>query len=132
MMLHLRAFVAQVQGLFAQKKANGEFDAELQEHLRLLTERFVRQGMSAQDAAGAARRQFGNIALLQQRQRETRTLLSLAIFLARHLLRRAAVVEEPRVYRCGGFDSGTRHRRQHCDLFDCEWRAAESAAVSAP
>jgi len=79
-MLRMRAFVAQLQALFAQKKANGEFDDELQEHLRLLTERFVRQGMSTQDAASAARRQFGNIALLQQRQRETRTFLSLPIF----------------------------------------------------
>jgi hypothetical protein len=80
MMRRLRAFVARVQALFAQNKANGEFDDELQEHLRLLTERFVSQGMSPQDAASAARRQFGNIAILQQRQRETRTFLSLPTF----------------------------------------------------
>src|ERR1700733_12528445 len=79
-MLRLRALVAKVQALFAQNKANGEFDDELQEHLRLLTERFVRRGMSPKDAASAARCQFGNIALLQQRQRETRTFLSISIF----------------------------------------------------
>src|ERR1700733_7169810 len=79
-MLRLRALVAKVQALFAQNKANGEFDDELQDHLRLLTERFVRRGMSPKDAASAARCQFGNIALLQQRQRETRTFLSISIF----------------------------------------------------
>ncbi|HYK35051.1 ABC transporter permease [Alloacidobacterium sp.] len=74
----VRVFVAKVQALFWQRKANREFDDELQEHLRLLTERFVSQGMSPENATAAARRQFGNTALLQQRQREARTFLSLS------------------------------------------------------
>ena len=65
-----RVFLAQVQARFTLKKADEELEDELQEHLRLLTERFVRQGMPPSEAAIAARRQFGNVALLQQRQRE--------------------------------------------------------------
>ena len=45
-------------------------------HLQLLTEQFIRQGMNPKDAWAAARRQFGNTTLLQQRHRESRTLLS--------------------------------------------------------
>jgi hypothetical protein len=67
-----------MQALFGQRRANREFDEELQQHLQLLTDRFVSQGMSRIDAADTARRQFGNATLLQQRQREARTFLSLS------------------------------------------------------
>src|SRR5262249_3911285 len=40
--------------------------------LRLLTERYVRQGMSEAEAARAARRQFGNATLLQEAHRDMR------------------------------------------------------------
>lgn len=68
--------MSRVGGLFSQKKAESEFDAELQAHLQLLTENFLHQGMNSQDADSAARRQFGNTTLLRQRQRESRAFLS--------------------------------------------------------
>src|SRR5271170_6424588 len=67
---------SRVSGLFRQKKAESEFDDEMQIHLQLLTEKFIRQGMGPEDADSAARRQFGNTALLRQRHRESRTFLS--------------------------------------------------------
>ena len=73
----LRIFVAKLQGLFSKRQADCDFDDEVRTHLRLLTERFIRQGMSAGEAASAARRQFGNTSLLQDRNREMRTLLLL-------------------------------------------------------
>ncbi len=72
----LRIFAAKVRAQFRQRAADCQFDEELQTHLQLLTERFVNQGMSSMDAESAARRQLGNVALLQQRQREARTFLS--------------------------------------------------------
>jgi len=51
-----------------------EFDDEMREHLRLLTERFVRQGMSPEDAAIAARRQFGNVTKLEEDRHELQTV----------------------------------------------------------
>jgi len=68
--------VSRVRGLFGRKEADSEFDREMQMHLQLLTEQFIRQGMNPKDAWAAARRQFGNTTLLQQRHRESRTLLS--------------------------------------------------------
>jgi putative ABC transport system permease protein len=41
----------------------------------MLTDQFIRQGMSPRDAYSAARCQFGNTTLLRQRHRESRTLL---------------------------------------------------------
>lgn len=48
----------------------------MREHLRLLTDRFVEQGMSREDAALAAHRQFGNTALVRDDRRALETLPS--------------------------------------------------------
>ncbi|HEY3938873.1 MAG TPA: ABC transporter permease [Bryobacteraceae bacterium] len=72
--------MAKIQGLFRNRAKDSDFDDEMRTHLRLLTERFVRQGMTPSDAVFAARRQFGNAGLLQQDHREMRTFLSLETF----------------------------------------------------
>lgn len=74
----LRIFVARLGGVFAQGKAGAELDEELETHLALLAERFAAQGMTTEEAAAAARKQFGNSTLLRERHREARSLLSLA------------------------------------------------------
>src|SRR5262249_45929226 len=72
-MIHqLRALAARLRGLFGSRNADRELDEEIETHLRLLTERYVRQGMTEAEAALAARRQFGNITLLQEVNREMR------------------------------------------------------------
>jgi putative ABC transport system permease protein len=76
MMPWMLRLVARIRGLFGQKEADSEFDLETQTHLQLLTEQFIRQGMDAKDAWSAARRQFGNTTLLQQRHRESRAFFS--------------------------------------------------------
>jgi predicted permease len=68
--------LSRVSVLLGQNKAESEFDCEMQIHLQLLREKFIRQGMGPEDADSAARRQFGNTTLLQQRHRESRTFLS--------------------------------------------------------
>jgi hypothetical protein len=58
-----------------QRRAESVFDEEVTTHLEMLAEEYVREGMSAQEAVRAARRQFGNTTLLKQRQRESRTTM---------------------------------------------------------
>jgi predicted permease len=74
-------FLSRVRGLFGLQKANREFSEEIQTHIELLTERLMQQGASREDAVYAARRQFGNTPLLEQRHREARAFLSLATVL---------------------------------------------------
>src|SRR5262249_41306680 len=69
---YLRALAARLRGLFGDRRGDQEFDDEIEMRLRLLTERYVRQGMTEAEAAWAARRQFGNITLLQEASREMR------------------------------------------------------------
>jgi putative ABC transport system permease protein len=51
-----------------------EFEAEMEEHVRLLAERYHRQGMTAEAALLAARRQFGNPTLLKEDLRAMRII----------------------------------------------------------
>ncbi|HEV2666175.1 MAG TPA: permease prefix domain 1-containing protein, partial [Blastocatellia bacterium] len=69
---YLRALAAKLRGLFGDRRADQELDAEIETHLRLLTERNIRRGMSEDEAAQAARRQFGNVTLLKEVNREMR------------------------------------------------------------
>jgi predicted permease len=73
----LRAFAARLRGLLRGPRHDSEFDEEIQEHLRLLAERFVAQGMPMREAMAAARRQFGNTALLREDHRALQTLPSI-------------------------------------------------------
>lgn len=70
----LRAFVAKLRGFLHGRRSDAEFDDEMREHLQLLAEKFMAQGMSREQAAAAARPQFGNATLLQGDRRELQTL----------------------------------------------------------
>lgn len=71
-------FLAKLKAFFTQVHADSLFDEEMSTHLEMLAEKYEREGMSAKDARRAARRQFGNTALLKQQQRESRTTMFFA------------------------------------------------------
>ena len=72
----LRMLWARVKGQAAQTREDDAFDDEIREHITLLEERYRAQGLSAKEAAQAARRQFGNVTGLKERQRAQRGILS--------------------------------------------------------
>jgi hypothetical protein len=72
----LRAFAAKLRGFLHRQPHDGKFKDEIQDHLQRLIERFVAQGLSREEAARAARRQFGNTTLLQEDRRALQTLPS--------------------------------------------------------
>jgi putative ABC transport system permease protein len=72
MINHLRAAVARLRGLSGKRRAGLELDDEIETHLSMLRERYLRSGMTADEAAAAARRQFGNITMLKEANREMR------------------------------------------------------------
>lgn len=76
-MLGFRKLIAKIKCLFGGRQDDAEFDTELREHLGLLTERYIRSGMTPEEAAQAARRQFGNTTLLKEERREMRTIPAL-------------------------------------------------------
>ena len=77
MIAGLSVLAGKLKGLFGKRNQDREFDDEMGTHLRLLTERYIRQGMTPCDADSAARRQFGNTALLREDRREMQTIRSI-------------------------------------------------------
>jgi hypothetical protein len=75
-MRNLRMLWAKIRGQTAQGCEDEAFDEEIGEHIALLEGRYTAQGMSAHDAARAARKQFGNVTALKERQRAQRGILS--------------------------------------------------------
>ena len=72
-MRRFRLFASRLGGFFKSRTDKG-FEEELEEHLTLLVTRFEKQGMTAEDAHSAARRQFGNLAQLKEQQQEARSI----------------------------------------------------------
>jgi putative ABC transport system permease protein len=69
-----------LRGSVRDEQRSLEFQAEIEEHIRLLAERYRRQGMALETAMLAARRQFGNITLLQEDRRAMQTLPAIEVF----------------------------------------------------
>ena len=74
-MARMRIFISRIKALFGQYAKDQEFDDELDAHLTLLTERYTRQGMNAEEARSAAKRQLGGTTQLKENLREQRTIL---------------------------------------------------------
>ncbi|MBZ5729228.1 MAG: ABC transporter permease [Acidobacteriia bacterium] len=72
----LRTFASRLARLFRRGAPDSAFDDELEGHIGLLTERYVRQGMTPEDARYAARRQFGNQTALREERNEMQTFAS--------------------------------------------------------
>jgi predicted permease len=72
----LRMLWSRVKGQAVQVREDEAFEEEMHEHIALLEKRYQAQGMSARESAQAARRQFGNVTALKERQRAQRGILS--------------------------------------------------------
>jgi hypothetical protein len=67
-MSKLQVLWSRVRGQAARKREDEVFDEEILIHIALLEQRYTAQGMSPREAARAARRQFGNVTALKERQ----------------------------------------------------------------
>lgn len=59
-----------MRGSLRRRKFETEFGEEIEEHLSLLAERYMRQDMSAEQARWAAWRQFGGVTQLDEELRD--------------------------------------------------------------
>src|SRR5688500_17194703 len=67
----LRA-IRRVRAILTPRALNDDMQAEMREHLDRATERLIARGMSAKDARLAARREFGNVTVIQEEARDAR------------------------------------------------------------
>src|SRR5687768_8096018 len=66
MWTRLRTIVSRLTFMRARRRLDEDMRLEIDAHLNALTERYRRQGMSPDEAYLAARRQFGNTAVLRR------------------------------------------------------------------
>ncbi len=62
----LGGWISQLRFAWARHRLDEDARREMDAHIHLLTERYVRQGMSRSEAHTAARRQFGNASVMRQ------------------------------------------------------------------
>ena len=70
MIRRLRKLWTRMRGTVRNQQRDLELQDEIEEHVRLLSERYRGQGMTPQAAMLAARRQFGNTTLLEEDRRD--------------------------------------------------------------
>src|SRR5467141_3439504 len=58
-----------LQRLFSLRRLYGELSEEVREHIEEKIEELVASGMSRKEAAAAARREFGNVTLIEEDSR---------------------------------------------------------------
>ncbi len=68
----LQVLLSRVAALFRQRRADEDLDLEMQQHLAMLAERYLTQGLSAEEAWRAARQQFGAVTQTKEAIREHR------------------------------------------------------------
>jgi predicted permease len=88
-MTYLRILAHRLRSLFAWRRTERELDAELRAHLELLQQENIRKGLSREEAAQAARREFGGLEQTKEIYRDQRGLPFVSNFLrdARHSMR---------------------------------------------
>jgi predicted permease len=92
MWTRLRAIVSRLTFMLARRRFDEDLRIEIDTHLDSLTEHYRRQGLSPDEAFLAARRQFGNPAVLRQDIREMNSIgwLEHTVQDVRHALRQLA------------------------------------------
>src|SRR6267142_4231639 len=70
----LRVLLSRVRATLRGSRLADEIDDEFREHLAMLQERFVRNGMDPSEAFYAARRQFGGVTQVKEQLMERRTM----------------------------------------------------------
>jgi hypothetical protein len=69
-----RRLLSRVRALFTSRTMDDDFEREAEAHLALLAQEHVRRGMTADEARRAAAMEFGGVAALRERHRDTRGL----------------------------------------------------------
>jgi predicted permease len=70
MLGRIKVLISQIRGLFSRARLDEDFQKELEEHLALLTEENIREGMAPDEARRAARLRLGGVTRLREEHRE--------------------------------------------------------------
>src|SRR5579863_6516419 len=70
----LRSALSRIAATFLSHRPDPDFDEEIETHVSMLVGKFVREGMSPEEAIYAARRQFGGITRVKEERADNRSI----------------------------------------------------------
>jgi predicted permease len=70
----MKVFARRLAGWFMTDRRDAELDDEIEAHLELLVDEYVRRGLTPDDARAAARREFGGVEQMKETYRDQRGL----------------------------------------------------------
>jgi len=76
-MKHLRRMAAKLIGMFRRNRTEVDLTREIDSHLTMLEDEFLRRGMTPKEASRAARRAYGGVEQAKQSHRDERSILRL-------------------------------------------------------
>ena len=132
MRVPFRIVAAKLKGLFGQPKADGEFDEEVREHLQLLTDRFLHQGMSYQEAAAAAPTPIWQHHVVAAETERDAHAADAGHRWTRSALWCAATATQSLVYLDRYSLAGAGNRREHSHFYGCEEGVVRYVAGTEP
>jgi predicted permease len=68
----VRRFLLRLRAVFGRRAIENDMQAEMREHLERAAERLIARGMTPEDARLEARREFGNVTVIQENARDVR------------------------------------------------------------
>src|SRR5687768_9715439 len=68
----LRRAARALRSIFGRPAVDDDMQSEMRQHLDSATERFMARGMSREEARLAARKEFGNVSVIQEDARDAR------------------------------------------------------------
>jgi hypothetical protein len=102
--------------LLSRGRRYNDLSVSIREHLEEKIEELMEDGMSKEEATRTARREFGNVSLLEERSREVWQWPTLESVWADAKFAFAAIGEIARIYCLRAPDPGTRDRSEYCRL----------------
>src|SRR5713101_2829584 len=97
--------------LFSRRRLYNDLSEEIQAHLEEKIEELVASGMSRKEAAHAARREFGNVPLVEERSREASQCCRSSCLHRAHASSPSCYAAGPPPYSLYPFPADSRPRR---------------------
>ena len=73
-MTWIRIMLSRLRGMFRKNDSDGQLQSEIENHIDLLTQKYIRTGLPATEARQTARREFGGVEQAREAYRDLRGL----------------------------------------------------------
>ena len=121
-----------IKQLFLRRRRYDDLSVSIREHLQERIEELMEDGMSKEEATRTARREFGNVSLIEERSREVWQWPTLESIWADAKFSLRQLGRSPGFTISALLTLGTRNRSEYCRLQHCQRRSVSSTSIFTP